>query len=286
MAFGVGIGLNVAFVAVEAIFGLLANSTALLADAGHNLSDVLGLVVAWGADALARRPPSPRYTYGLLGGTILAALFNAMVLLVAVGAIVWEAVHRLVEPSPVAGLTVMIVAAAGILVNGAAAWLFWSGRKADLNIRGAFLHMAADAAVSAGVVIAGGAILLTSRPWIDPVMSLAIAVVIVWGTWGLLQEALRLALNAVPEGIGLDEVRTFLTGQPGVTGVHDLHVWAMSTTQAALTCHLVMPAGHAGDQFLIDLSRALHLRFGIEHVTIQIESDPESQCHLAPEHVV
>lgn len=286
MAFGVGIGLNVAFIAVEAIFGLLANSTALLADAGHNLSDVLGLVIAWGASALARRPPTPRYTYGLLGGTILAALFNAMVLLVAVGAIVWEAVRRLVEPAPVAGLTVMIVAAVGILINGATAWLFASGRKSDLNIRGAFLHMAADAAVSAGVVAAGASTLLTGWLWIDPLMSLAIAVIIVWGTWGLLKESLRLALNAVPQGIGLEEVRSFLAGQPGVADVHDLHVWAMSTTQAALTCHLVMPAGHAGDQFLIELSHALHRRFGIEHVTIQIETDPASQCQLAPEHVV
>lgn len=285
-AFGVGIGLNAAFIIIELVFGLLAGSTALLADAGHNLSDVLGLVIAWGASALARRPPTPRYTYGLLGTTIMAALFNAVFLLVAVGAIVWEAVHRLIEPTPVAGLTVMVVAGFGILINGFTAWLFAAGRKADLNVRGAFLHMAADAAVSAGVVIAGGAILFTGRLWIDPVVSLLIAAVIVWGTWGMLKESWRLSLNAVPEAIGLDEVRAFLAAQPGVTEVHDLHVWAMSTTETALTCHLVMPAGHAGDPFLLGLSRALRQRFGIGHTTIQVETDPESQCHLAPDHVV
>lgn len=285
-AFGVGIGLNAAFIIIELVFGLLAGSTALLADAGHNLSDVLGLVIAWGASALARRPPTPRYTYGLLGTTIMAALFNAVFLLVAVGAIVWEAAHRLIEPTPVAGLTVMVVAGFGILINGFTAWLFAAGRKADLNVRGAFLHMAADAAVSAGVVIAGGAILFTGRLWIDPVVSLLIAAVIVWGTWGMLKESWRLSLNAVPEAIGLDEVRAFLAAQPGVTEVHDLHVWAMSTTETALTCHLVMPAGHAGDPFLLDLSRALRQRFGIGHTTIQVETDPESQCHLAPDHVV
>lgn len=285
-AFGVGIGLNAAFIIIELVFGLLAGSTALLADAGHNLSDVLGLVIAWGASALARRPPTPRYTYGLLGTTIMAALFNAVFLLVAVGAIVWEAVHRLIEPTPVAGLTVMVVAGFGILINGFTAWLFAAGRKADLNVRGAFLHMAADAAVSAGVVIAGGAILFTGRLWIDPLVSLVIAAVIVWGTWGMLKESWRLSLNAVPEAIGLDEVRAFLAAQPGVTEVHDLHVWAMSTTETALTCHLVMPAGHAGDPFLLDLSRALRQRFDIGHTTIQVETDPESQCHLAPDHVV
>jgi cobalt-zinc-cadmium efflux system protein len=270
-AFAIGIGLNVAFVALEAVFGVLSNSMALLADAGHNLSDVLGLAIAWGAATLSKRPPKGRYTYGLRGSSILAALFNAMFLLVAIGGIAWEAIGRLGSPEPVAGRTVMLVAGLGILINGATAWLFASGRKGDINIRGAFLHMAADAAISAGVVVAGFLILVTGRLWIDPVVSLAVVLVIAWGTWDLLRESIAMSLNAVPPGIDIEEVRTFLASSPGVTRAHHLHIWPLSTTEVALTGHLVMPGGHPGDAFLRDTSRELHDRFGIEHATLQIE---------------
>ena len=285
-AFAVGIGLNVAFVLVEAGFGLATNSMALLADAGHNLSDVLGLVVAWVASVLSKRPPSGRYTYGFKGSSILAALFNAVFLLLAVGAIAWEAILRLLDPAPVAGGTVMAVAAIGIAVNGFTAWLFASGREGDLNIRGGFLHMAADAAVSAGVVIAGLVILVTGALWLDPLVSLVIAGVIVWGTWGLLRDSLAMSLGAVPRGIRADAVRGFLAGQPGVAALHDLHIWPMSTTEVALTAHLVMPGGHPGDAFLMRVADELRRRHGIGHVTLQVEISPETACALEPEHVV
>jgi cobalt-zinc-cadmium efflux system protein len=285
-AFAIGIGLNVAFVVIEAVFGVLSNSMALIADAGHNLSDVLGLVVAWGANVLARRPPSERYTYGLRGSSILAALFNAVFLLVAVGAIAWEAVQRFAAPQPVGGGTMIAVAAAGIVVNGATAWLFASGRKGDLNIRGAFLHMIADAAVSAGVVVAGLAILATGWQWLDPVVSLIIVAVIVWSTWGLLRDSLSMSLAAVPPGVDAAAVRNHLQALPGVAGVHDLHIWAMSTTETALTAHLVMPGGHPGDAFLREASEDLERRFRIGHATLQIEVDEESACRLAPDHVI
>ncbi|TXN47405.1 cation diffusion facilitator family transporter [Methylobacterium sp. WL7] len=285
-AFAVGIALNVGFVAVEATYGVLANSMALLADAGHNLSDVLGLVVAWVAMVLAKRAPSARYTYGMKGSSILAALFNAVFLLVAVGAIAWEAIQRFGEPAPVAGKTVMIVAAVGILVNGITAWLFASGAKGDINIKGAFLHMAADAAVSAGVVIAGLVILYTGWTWLDPVVSLAIVAVIVWSTWGLLRDSLTLSLAAVPPGIDPDVVRSHLEGLPGVAALHDLHVWAMSTTETCLTAHLLMPGGRTDDAFLMDAAAGIRERFGIGHTTLQVETSADTACALAPANVV
>jgi cobalt-zinc-cadmium efflux system protein len=234
-AFALGSALNIGFVIVEAIFGFLSGSTALLADAGHNLSDVLGLLVAWAASILSQRAPTDRFTYGLRSSSILAALFNAVFLLVAVGAIALEAAQRFAAPKPVAGMTVMIVAAVGILINGATAALFASSRKGDINIRGAFLHMVADAAVSAGVVVAGALILLTGAQWIDPVVSLAICVIIVWSTWGLLKDSLRMSLGAVPPGMNPLEVRAYLEGLAGVAELHDLHIWPMSTTETALT---------------------------------------------------
>ncbi len=285
-AFAIGIALNTAYVIVEAAFGYVTNSIALVADAGHNLSDVLGLAVAWAATILARRAPSPRFTFGLRGSSILAALFNAVFLLVAVGAIGWEAIQRLLHPEPVAGLTVIIVAGFGILINGITAYLFAAGSKGDLNIRGAYLHMAADAAVSVGVVLAGVLILFTGWQWLDPVTSLAISVVIVVGTWGLLRDSAAMSLSAVPPGIDPSDVRHFLEKQPGVTQVHDLHIWPMSTTEVALTCHLLIPAGHPGDFYLKEVAHHLEKGFGIHHVTVQIETDPDSTCELAPDHVV
>lgn len=285
-AFAIGIALNITFVIVEGVFGVLGNSVALLADAGHNLSDVLGLVIAWGASILARRPPSLRFTYGLRSTSILAALFNAMFLLVAVGAIAWEALQRLSQPAPVAGVTVMVVAALGIVINGVTAWLFASGRKGDINIRGAFLHMAADAAVSAGVVAAGAAILLTGWLWLDPIVSLAIAVIIVWGTWGLLRESVAMSLGAVPAGIDRAAVQAYLAGLPGVSNVHDLHIWGMSTTDTALTAHLVVLGGHPGDSFLMHAASEMATRFGIGHTTLQVETSADTACQLAPDHIV
>ncbi len=285
-AFLIAIGLNVGFVVVEAIFGWLGNSVALLADAGHNLSDVLGLVVAWVATLLAARLPTARFTYGLRGSSILAALFNGVFLLVAVGAIAWEAVLRLAHPEPSAGWTVILVAAAGIVVNGVTALLFASGSKDDINIRGAFLHMAADAAVSAAVVVAGILILITGAQWLDPIASLLVCAVIVWTTWSLLRDSVFMSLDAVPAKIDPRAVRTYLESQPGVAGLHDLHIWPMSTTEIALTAHLVMPAGHPGDAFLHQLCEELEQRFGISHATVQIEVDKTGTCELAPDEVV
>ena len=285
-AFAIGIGLNVAFVAIEFAYGVLANSMALVADAGHNLSDVLGLVVAWIASVLSKRPPSARYTYGLGASSILAALFNAVLLLLAVGAIALEAIQRLLHPEPVAEVTVMVVAAIGIVINGLTAWLFASGRKGDLNIRGAFLHMVADAAVSAGVVVAAFVILLTGWLWLDPLTSLVIVGVIVWGTWSLLRDSLAMSVSAVPGHIDPQAVRRYLESCAGVSAVHDLHIWPMSTTETALTAHLVVPGGHPGDEFLAIAATELRHRFGIGHATLQIEISAESACHLAPDHVV
>ncbi|MCI4678232.1 cation diffusion facilitator family transporter [Rhodoblastus acidophilus] len=284
-AFALGIGLNVAFIVAEVVYGLLGNSMSLLADAGHNVSDVLGLGLAWLASELVKRAPTPRFSYGLLGSSILAALFNAIFLLVAVGAISLEAIQRLSNPEPVAGRTIMIVAALGIVVNGVTAWLFASGRD-DINLRAAFLHMVSDALVSAGVVVAGLLILLTGWLRIDPVVSLVINAVIVWGTWGLLRESFAMSMSAAPDHIDPDQVRAFLCGRAGVMTVHDLHVWPMSTTEIAMTCHLVMPGGHPGDCFLHDLSAELSRKFRINHATVQIEIDPDRVCVLAPENVV
>lgn len=271
-AFAIGVTLNAGFVVAEAVFGGLAHSLALLADAGHNLSDVFGLLLAWGAIALARRRPTERRTYGMRRSSILAALFNAIFLLVAVGAIAWAAIGRLLNPAPVGEETVIWVALTGIIINGLTAFLFMSGSRKDLNIRGAYLHMVADAAVSAGVVLAGFAILYTGWIWLDPLVSLAIVAVIVWSTWGLLRDSINLALDAVPEGIEVPQVRKYLESLPDVSEVHDLHIWAMSTTETALTAHLVRAVPHCDDALLAQASHELHDRFGIEHITLQFES--------------
>lgn len=271
-AFAIGVVLNTAFVIIEAAYGFWSGSMALIADAGHNLSDVLSLLLAWAASVLAKRAPSKRFTYGFKSSTILAAMANAALLLVALGAILYETITRLTDPAPVAGMTMVIVAGIGIAVNTGTALLFMRGRKDDLNIRGAFLHMAADALVSVGVVVAGILILLTGALWIDPLTSLIIVAVIAWGTWGLLKDSVKMGLLAVPEGIEETDVRNFLTKLPGVAAVHDLHIWAMSTTETALTAHLVMPGGPAGDGFLRDLSERLAHDFRIGHTTIQIET--------------
>jgi len=274
--------LNLGFVVVEASYGLVSNSVALLADAGHNLSDVLGLLLAWGAAKLSKREPSALFTFGLRRSSILSALFNAVFLLVAVGAIAFEAVQRLADPQPVAGATVMAVAAVGILVNGITAWLFARGSKRDLNIRGAYLHMAADAAVSAGVVVSGLLILQTGWLWLDPLTSLIVIAVILVGTWGLLRRSVAMALDRVPEHIPPTDVIDALEALPGVTRVHDLHIWSLSTTEVALTCHLVMPAGCPGDAFLRSIRDLLHHRFAIGHSTIQVERDTIEQCTPLP----
>lgn len=272
-AFAIGAGLNTAFVIIEASYGFWSGSMALVADAGHNLSDVLSLLLAWGASILAGRRPSQRFTYGLKSSTILAAMANAGLLLLALGAIVFETLNRLADPVPVAGMTVVIVAGIGIGVNTCTALLFIRGRKDDLNIRGAFLHMAADALVSVGVVFAGIAIVLTGASWIDPVTSLIIVGIIASVTWGLLKDSVKMGLLAVPEGIEEGEVRQFLSGLPGVAAVHDLHIWSMSTTETALTAHLVMPGGHPRDAFLSQLADQLDHRFGIGHTTVQVETN-------------
>jgi cobalt-zinc-cadmium efflux system protein len=271
-AFAIGIVLNLGFVVVEAAYGLIAGSMALLADAGHNLSDVLGLAIAWGAHILARRRPTPRFTYGLRGSTILAALFNGLLLMVACGAIALEAARRFADPQPVAGATVMIVAGIGIAVNLGTALLFLRGQSDDINIRGAFLHMAADAGVSAGVVVAGLLTLQTGADWIDPATSLLIVGVILWSTWGLLKEAIVMAMQAVPTGIDPAAVADALGELAGVARVHHVHIWATSTTETAMTVHLVMPGGPPGDGFLAEAAAMLKHRFGIGHATIQIET--------------
>ena len=280
-AFALGIALNTVFVGVEAGYGYAANAMSLVADAGHNLSDVLGLVAAWVASVLVRRQRTARFTYGLRGSSILAALFNAVFLLIAMGAVMWEAVLRLLHPEPVAGVTVMVVAAIGILVNGVTAWLFVSGAKDDINIRGAFLHMAADAAVSAGVVGAGLVIWATGLAWIDPAVSLVVAGLVVWATWGLLRDSVAMSLDAVPPQISPAAVEGFLRGRPGVSDLHDLHIWSMSTTSVALTAHLVMAQGHPGNGFLVETCEGLRERFGIGHATLQIEEAGGPDCRLA-----
>jgi len=286
-AFAIGIALNLLYVGGEAVAGVVSGSLALLADAGHNLGDVLGLSLSWGAAVLSRRQPSGRFTYGLRSSSILAALANAIILLVVTGGIAWEAVWRITHPVPVASGIVIWVAAAGIVVNGATALLFASGRLHDLNIKSAFLHMAADTLVTAGVVAAGVVIWLTSWYWLDPAVSLIVSAVIVLGTWGLVRNAINLALDAVPEGVDAAAVRAHLLAMPGVTALHDLHIWGMSTTETALTCHLVLPGGHPGDAALNGVAQQLHHMFGIQHTTIQIElADTEEACVLTPEHVV
>ncbi|RYY03226.1 MAG: cation transporter [Gammaproteobacteria bacterium] len=283
-SFTIAVILNAVFVVIEFTYGFLANSTALMADAGHNLSDVLGLILAWSAAILARKAPNARYTYGLRNSSILAALANATLLLVACGAIALEAIQRFAEPPAVAGLTVTIVAGVGIAVNTISALLFMKGSKHDINIRGAYLHMAADAAVSLGVVIAGVAMIFTGWYWLDPALSLVIVVVIVVASWGLLRESLQLALNAVPASIDINKVETFLRKMPGVSDIHDLHIWGLSTTESALTVHLVMPGGYPGDAALTQLSDELKSRFSIHHSTLQFEQGSITHsCSLHPD---
>lgn len=274
-AFALGISLNILYIIVEVIFGLLAGSMALLADAGHNLSDVLGLAVAWAGAELSKLPPSKRFTFGLGGSSILAALLNGLFLLVACGAIAWEAIERFSAPSPVASTTVIIVASLGIVINFGTAMLFVSGQKEDINIRGAFLHMLADAGVSAGVVIGGVAIYFSGLNWIDPLISLLIVALIFWSTWGLLSEAVRMSLAGVPRDIDVEEVMAYLASLPGVQAVHDLHIWPMSTSETAMTAHLVLPEGHPGKGFLVTVQKELNTRFSIHHITIQIELEDE-----------
>ncbi len=284
LSFAVAASLNIGLVIGQLAYGIHAQSIALIADAGHNFGDALGLLLAWGAYILARAQPTERYTYGFRSASILAALVNAALLLVATGAIAWEAVRRLFDPPAVAAPTVMAVAAFAVAVNIGSA-LFLTGGTHDLNIRSAFAHLLADAAVSVAVVIAGGVILLTGWNVADPIASLAVAAVIVWGSWRLLTEAFNLSLQAVPAQIDPAEVRAYLERLDGVSEVHDLHVWAMSTTETALTCHLVMPTAPVGDEFVGQVSEELHRRFKIEHPTIQIESGRQ-ECRLAPAHVV
>ncbi len=286
-AFAVGIALNLGFVAIESAYGVLSHSMALLADAGHNLSDVLALALAWGASVLGRREPSHRFTYGLGSTSILAALFNAMLLMLVVGGIALEAVQRLTNPVPVASMTVIWVASCGIVVNTVTALLFLRDREHDLNVKGAFLHMAADAAVSLGVVLAGVGMLYTGWTWLDPMMSLIIAAVIIGSTWGLLRDSVNLSLHAVPPRIDTEQIREYLSGLAGVAEFHDLHIWGMSTTETALTVHLVMPGGHPGDHLTAQIADELRERFGIGHATMQVEAgDERHPCALAPDHVV
>ncbi|MGN6155971.1 MAG: cation diffusion facilitator family transporter [Sphingomicrobium sp.] len=277
-AFALGIALNGAFIMAEVAAGLAADSMALLADAGHNLSDVLGLALAWAGAAMASRPSSEQFTYGFKKAPILAALFNAILLLVAVGAILVEGVTRLVHPEEANGSIVMLVAGAGIVINGITAWLFASGRKHDLNIRGAYLHMAADAAVSLGVVAAGALILYTGRQWIDPAVSIVVALVILWGTFDLLKQSTGMSLAGVPRGIALAEVEGRLSALEGVRALHDLHIWPMSTTENALTVHLVVPDERSRQRVLGEAKRLLHDDFHLEHVTIQIEAEVDDEC--------
>ena len=288
-AFAIGIALNLVYVVGEAIAGIISGSLALIADAGHNLSDVLQPLAGLGCgrSAPSRRQPSGRFTYGLRSSSILAALANAIILLVVTGGIAWEALRRISDPMPVASGIIIWIAAAGILVNGVTALLFASGSRRDLNLKSAFLHMAADTLVTASVAAAGIAIALTGWLWLDPAVSLIVSAVIVIGTWGLVKSAIGLALDAVPEGVDAAAVRAYLLGVSGVTGLHDLHIWGMSTTETALTCHLVMPDGHPGDAMLGAIAERLHHRFGIHHATIQIElADTDEACVLTPEHVV
>jgi cobalt-zinc-cadmium efflux system protein len=286
-AFAIGIALNLAYVLGEAFYGVVAHSLALLADAGHNLGDVLGLGGAWLASVLGRRRPSGRYTYGLRRSSILAALGNAVLLLVVTGGIAWEGIRRLVEPEPSAGLIIMVVAAFGIVVNGATALLFMSGRKDDLNIRGAFLHMASDALVALGVVVAGAVILWTGWSWLDPATSLVVSGIIVLGTWSLLRDSVNFSLDAVPPGIDRTKVAAFLQDLPGVAEVHDLHIWGMSTTETAMTAHLVRPGASVDDDLIHRACEEMKEHFGIGHATLQVEDGRGAHpCHLRSDEVV
>ncbi|MFP3873106.1 MAG: cation diffusion facilitator family transporter [Thiohalophilus sp.] len=282
-AFTIGIGLNLIFVVIEFIYGFVSNSLALITDAGHNLSDVLTLLLAWGAIYLAGKAPTAYRTYGFRRLTILASLLSGMLLLVAVGAIAWEAIGRFTDPQPVDGITVIVVAAVGVVINTVTALLFIGGQKHDLNIKAAFLHMAADAGVSLGVVIAGGVIMFTGWLWIDPLLGLLIALVILYSTLDLLRDSTGLAIDAVPKGIDPHEVEAYLTRLPGVTEVHDLHIWPMSTTETALTAHLVVPQFPHDDSLVQQASDELHHRFGIDHVTLQCENGNDYCKQASPD---
>lgn len=283
-AFAIAIVLNLGFVGIEFFYGFLANSTALMADAGHNLSDVLGLMLAWGAAILARRAPNQRYTYGLRSTSMLAALFNAMLLMAACGGIAWQAVQQLLDPDPVAGATVSVVAGIGILVNGFSAWLFMAGSKDDINIRGAYLHLAADAAISLGVLVAGVLVRFTGWNWLDPAVSMVIVAIIVVSTWSLLKQSLRMMLAAVPDNVDRSSIEHFLRNRPGVSEVCDLHIWAMSTTENALTVQLVTPAGYPGDGAIDAISKALREEYAIQHSTLQVRTGASAQecCLTTP----
>ena len=286
-AFAIGIALNLAYVVGEAFYGLVAHSLALLADAGHNLGDVLGLAGAWLASILGKRRPSGRYTYGLRRSSVLAALANAIILLVVTGGIAWEGIRRLLEPQPAAGFIIMVVAAIGIAVNGITAILFMAGRKDDLNIKGAFMHMASDALVALGVVIAGAVIMFTGWLWLDPAISLVVSLIIVVGTWGLLRDSMNLALDAVPPGVDQAKVANFLRQLPGVSAIHDLHIWGMSTTETALTAHLVRPGAGLDDDMLQHAFEELREHYGISHATFQVENGEGAYpCALQPDEVV
>jgi cobalt-zinc-cadmium efflux system protein len=283
-AFAIAVGVNLLFSAIEAAYGVMSGSLALIADAGHNLSDVLGLLLAWGASVLATRPATEQRTYGFRKASILGALGSSLLLLIAIGGMAWEALDRITDPAPVQGLTVMIVAGIGVLVNAGTAALFMAGQRTDLNIRGAYLHLAADAAVSVGVVIAGAVIFYTGWLIIDPVMSLVVAIVILVSTWSLLRDSLDLAMDAVPKEIDLAEVRAFLEGQAEVRELHDLHVWPLSTTETALSVHLVLTPEADVEQGLdlaVRLQELLHDRFEIAHATVQVERDSAEACRLA-----
>ena len=286
-AFAIGVGLNAAYVLTEAFWGFSVHSVALLADAGHNLGDVIGLLGAWLASGLSKRKPSGQYTYGLRRSSILAALANAIILLVVTGGIAWEAVRRLITPEPTGGFIIMVVAIGGVFVNGITAWLFMSGRKGDLNIRGAFLHMAADASLALGVAIAGAVIMLTGWLWVDPAVSLVISIAIVVGTWSLLRDSLNLSLDAVPAGVDRGAVEAYLRGLPGISEVHDLHIWGLSTTETALTAHLVRGSAAQDGDLLHRITHEVRERFDIGHATVQLETlETARRCKLRSDHVV
>jgi len=285
-AFIIGIALNASFIVIEGIYGILANSMSLLADAAHNLTDVLGLIVAFIASILVKRSPSPRFSYGLRGTSIIAGLFNGLFLIVVVGAVSFESVQRLLKPEPTQSLTVIIVAAIGIIINGISALMFASGQKNDINIKGAFLHLVADALVSLGVVITALATLYTGWIWLDPAVSLTINTIIIWSSWGLLKQAFKMSIQAVPENINLSDVKSFIQMQSGVSSLHDLHIWSMSTTEIACTCHLIMKDGYPGDAFIHKLSDDLEHHFSINHTTIQIETINDFECKHLSDNVV
>lgn len=282
--FILGFLLNMAFVAVETAFGIIADSLALLADAGHNLTDILALVLAWGAEYLTKRPPSHRHTYGWQRASILAAVINTFILLVIIGGIGWEAIRRLQNPPPITGLTILWVASVGVVINSLTALLFAAGRKTDLNVRAVFLHMITDAGVSAGVLVTGLTILRTGWAWLDPAMSLVVGGVVVFSTWGVFKESFYLSMDAVPAGIDAEKVRRYLSCLPGVSEVHDLHIWALSTSKCALTAHLVKPESENDDALIKEASTTLHENFGIEHITLQWERRADSyQCETPQE---